>query len=106
MARKLGLIDPKQFIYNHPQVVDLASIHHKLHAGCAFYRSGFDSAVALIVDGAGTFFSLENSGQQTTGYEIESIIDCEIHLSLSSLFLFKSIIEISGNGVPENCFDK
>ncbi len=77
MARKLGLINRKANIYKHPQVKDLSTIHHKLHASCAFYRSGFDSAVALIVDGAGTFFELNNSGFTTTGWEVESIIDCD-----------------------------
>jgi len=42
LARKLGLIDRKTNPINHPQVVDLAFMHHKLHAACAFYRSGFD----------------------------------------------------------------
>jgi carbamoyltransferase len=54
LARKLGLIDQKVRGRQHPQVVDLSKIHHKLHAACAFYRSGFDQAVAVIVDGAGT----------------------------------------------------
>ena len=66
LARKMGLIEQyaqplREFEDHHHQVIDMAGIHHKLHASCAFYRSGFDSAVALIVDGAGTFFSLENN---------------------------------------------
>ena len=37
LARKLGLInnDPSVDVLNHPQVVDLSHIHHKLHAACA-----------------------------------------------------------------------
>ena len=58
LARKLGLIQRGQLGGAHPQVIDLARIHHKLHAACAFYRSGFDEAVAVIVDGAGTFIPL------------------------------------------------
>ena len=86
MARKLGLISRKENPYNHPQVIDLSTIHHKLHASCAFYRSGFDSAVALIIDGAGTFFELNNSGQTTTGWEVESIIDCNYPADLRTLW--------------------
>ena len=59
LARKLGLIKRQQYNGNpHPQVIDLSHIHHKLHAATAFYRSGFDEAVAVIVDGAGTFIDL------------------------------------------------
>ena len=62
IARKLKLIRSQNctsgFGAQHPQVHDLSSIHHKLHASCAFYRSGFDRAVAVIADGAGTFFPL------------------------------------------------
>ena len=62
-ARKLGLINRKENCYEHPQVIDLSRTHHKLHAACAFYRSGFESAVAVVVDGAGTFVPM-NIGSQ------------------------------------------
>lgn len=76
LARKLGLIDRKQNLLNHPQVLDFSNMHHKLHAACAFYRSGFREAAALIVDGAGTFLSLVASGEHTVGWETETIFDC------------------------------
>ena len=57
LARKMGLIDLQR--ENHDQVIDVAMLHHKMHAAMAFYRSGFEKAVALIVDGAGTFFPLD-----------------------------------------------
>ena len=63
-ARKLGLIKNKN------QYFKMGDKHHELHAALAFYNSGFDSAVALIVDGAGTFIQL---GEGITGYEFESI---------------------------------
>ena len=53
LARKLKLIgfhEDKDLV----QVHDVSKLHHKMHALCAFYRSGFDSAAAVIVDGAGT----------------------------------------------------
>ena len=76
LARKLGLINRKDNIYDHPQVIDLSHMHHKLHAACAFYRSGFDEAAALIVDGAGTFIPLTINDETVTGWETESIFDC------------------------------
>jgi carbamoyltransferase len=76
LARKLGLIRRKENPFNHPQVIDFSHIHHKLHAACAFYRSGFDQAAALIVDGAGTFIPLMINGEQMTGWETESIYNC------------------------------
>ena len=87
MARKLGLIEqnttPGQ---PHPQVIDMSIMHHKLHAGCAFYRSGFDSAVAVIVDGAGTFFALDSQWGPMTGFEVESIIKCSYPYNLHTLY--------------------
>lgn len=76
LARKMGLIRRHENPQDHPQVVDYSHIHHKLHAACAFYRSGFDEAAALIVDGAGTFLPLVINGETITGWETESIYDC------------------------------
>ena len=58
IARKLGLISRKENPYEHPQVVDLSHMHHRLHVACAFYRSGFETAAGVIIDGAGTFIPL------------------------------------------------
>ncbi len=76
LARKLGLIDRKADIYKHPQVVDYSHIHHKLHSSCAFFRSGFESAVSVIVDGAGTFIPMEIDREQEMTWELETIIQC------------------------------
>lgn len=70
-ARKIGLINQKNNEEKHPQVIDLSHIHHELHAACAFYNSGFETAACLIVDGAGTFIPLGDSG--TIGWELETI---------------------------------
>ena len=87
LARKLGLIDQKSnaTTYEHPQVIDLSFMHHKLHSACAFYRSGFDSAVSVIVDGAGTFIPLSINDEQVMSWETESIIDCEYPANFSTL---------------------
>ena len=79
LARKLCFIDKHgtRKSPDHPQVIDLSHIHHKLHAACAFYRSGWDEAAALIVDGAGTFIPATHSaGHQMTVFETETIFNC------------------------------
>jgi len=93
LARKLGLIDQKVDMPQHPQVIDLSYVHHKLHAACAFYRSGFKEAVALVVDGAGTFVPLliENKPEMT--WELESIFTCNYPDSLKTLYK-----HMGGNG--------
>jgi carbamoyltransferase len=86
LARKLGLIDRTADIYDHPQIIDLSHVHHKLHAACAFYRSGFESATAVIVDGAGTFIGLTINGQPETVWELESIFDCEYPVKIKTMY--------------------
>lgn len=80
LARKLGLIDPNANYdaetETHPQVIDVGHIHHKLHAACAFYRSGFQKAVSVVVDGAGTFISHNAEGRPITLWETETIFKC------------------------------
>jgi carbamoyltransferase len=88
LARKLGLIEslyPDSPEWKHPQVIDMAMYHHKMHAGLAFYRSGFEEAVALIVDGAGTFFPLTTNGETITIWETESIYKCQYPAEIKTL---------------------
>ena len=95
LARKLGLIDqsPGIDIYNHPQVIDYSQQHHKLHASVAFYRSGFKEAVALIVDGAGTFLQMNMSTGPATAWELESIFECRYPAEFKTIYK-----HIGGNG--------
>ena len=86
LARKLGLIDRKKDIYNHPQVIDMSHMHHKLHSSCAFYRSGFRSAVSVIVDGAGTFIPMNIEGEDVITWELETIIDCAYPDKFTTLY--------------------
>jgi carbamoyltransferase len=88
LARKLGLIDQHQNRFNHPQVVDMSSTHHKLHAACAFYRSGFDNAVSVVVDGAGSFIPMSlapNSPTEMT-WELESIFTCKYPNNFKTIY--------------------
>jgi carbamoyltransferase len=74
------------------KIIDYSSNHHVGHAAAAFYNSGFDSAAAVVVDGAGSFF---NYGMETgfpfkvEGYETETIVHCkydsEFHLEYKSI---------------------
>lgn len=77
LARKLGLISRKGNFIEHDQVVDLSHLHHKLHAACAFYRSGFDTATAVVVDGAGTFLTLNSERDSITAWETETVFECK-----------------------------
>jgi len=94
LAQKLGLIEDSQPTKgNDPsssQVLDLHKWHHKMHASCAFYRSGFEEAVAVIVDGAGTFIGVnmgENSmNDDDMSWELETIFDCSYPDNLKTLY--------------------
>ena len=86
LARKLGLIDHKADLYNHPQVIDLSRTHHKLHAACAFYRSGFESAVSLVVDGAGTFIPMTLGRETEMTWELESAFTCEYPANFKTIY--------------------
>lgn len=77
LARKLGLIDQYCDDREHPQVIDFSSVHHKMHAACAFYRSGFETATAVVVDGAGSFIPMNLSGEEFMTWELESIFTCD-----------------------------
>jgi len=83
-ARKLGLISQNITGTTHPQVIDLGHIHHELHAACAFYNSGFETAACLIIDGAGTFIPLGDSGD--TGWELETIFSAKYPAEFSTKY--------------------
>lgn len=56
--------------------------HHIGHVAGAFYNSGFEEAVAVIVDGSGSLMRPqplekgETPPQDVMGYETETIVDC------------------------------
>ena len=47
-ARKLGLIDREDQLVLNP-----TPAHHEFHAAGAFYNSGFDEAICVVIDGSG-----------------------------------------------------
>ena len=88
LARKIGLIEdlaPDRENWTHPQVHDMAMFHHKMHAAMAFYRSGFEEAVSVIVDGAGTFLPLNTPDGPLTVWETESIYNCSYPANIETL---------------------
>jgi len=86
LARKMGLIDRKADLLNHPQVVDLSHSHHKIHAACAFYRSGFDDAVAVVIDGAGSVKGATFGSDKVHLWETETIFDCSYPANFKTLY--------------------
>ena len=99
LARKLGLIDREADGPQHPQVIDLSYTHHKLHAACAFYRSGFKEAVAVVVDGAGTFIPLLLDNKPEMTWELESILTCNYPDTFKTLYK-----HLGGNGPWVNSY--
>ena len=62
------------------KITNLGHQHHLGHAAGAFYNSGFDTACAVIVDGAGSVHSFKAGDDENApvyaGYETESIYNC------------------------------
>jgi carbamoyltransferase len=103
LARKLGLIDRKANLVNHPQVIDLSHSHHKIHAACAFYRSGFDDAVAVVIDGAGTVYPAQFSQDQIALWETETVFDCSYPANFKTLYKHLGCRDPIMSAYDENC---
>lgn len=84
LARKLGLIDRKSYhkVKQHPQVINIGHLHHKCHAALAFYRSGFETATAVIVDGAGSSFMIDDIDV----HEVESAYECSYPANFKTIY--------------------
>ena len=80
LARKLGLVDmPRNLGFGNlpDNVIDMGQNHHRCHVATAFYNSGFDKAVGVVVDGAGSWFKFGSSEKYLEDYwETETIYDC------------------------------
>lgn len=69
------------------QIINLGHAHHAGHAAGAFYNSGFDNAVAVIVDGAGSRQGIKISEEFTNyGFETESIFDCDYEKGIKAIY--------------------
>jgi carbamoyltransferase len=70
-------------------VTKMAGSHHLGHASSAFYGSGFKTAVAVIVDGAGSYkegFRSDRQESITGGFETESIYKCSYPCKFTPLY--------------------
>ena len=80
MARKLGLVDSPRglgFGERPENVIDMGQNHHRSHVAAAFYNSGFDKAVGVVVDGAGSWVKFGAEEKWLEDYwETETIYDC------------------------------
>jgi carbamoyltransferase len=88
--------------YN-PQVkcTILGNQHHLGHAATAFYNSGFEKAIAVVVDGAGSYQTEQiYEGIYAEGYETESIWICNYPHS------FESIYKVFGNNLGNKLRNK
>lgn len=89
------------------KVTNMGHLHHLGHAASAFYNSGFDTAAAVIVDGAGSL-NQEQIGQTNmfaTGYETESIYQCSYPHEFNAVYKRYSDGNYNGmyydNGIQE-----
>jgi carbamoyltransferase len=71
-------------------VTNMGHQHHLGHAAGAFYNSGFETAVAIIVDGAGSVHSAKMSDSDTApvtaGFETESIYQCKYPTGFDAIY--------------------
>jgi carbamoyltransferase len=92
--------------YPQVKVTNLGSEHHLGHAACAFYNSGFDECVVIVVDGAGSFKQekvFEDQDYLAEGYEAESIWVCQKPSNFA--ILHKVYGNDQGRKIKTNIFD-
>ena len=70
------------------KVTRMGHLHHLGHAAAAFYGSGFETAIALVVDGAGSYRQelLAENGPVTGGFETESIYHCSYPHEFNAIY--------------------
>ena len=72
------------------QTVNLGDQHHLGHVAECFYNSGFEDAVAIIVDGAGSYHTIsageDENKIENSGWETESIYDCSYPANFKPVF--------------------
>jgi len=72
------------------KVTNMGHQHHLGHAAGAFYNSGFNSAVAVIVDGSGsvhsTLMNEDDTNSSVAGFETESIFNCSYPAGFDAIY--------------------
>lgn len=84
------------------KVTKMGSLHHLGHAASSFYGSGFETAAAIVVDGAGSIHTdqIGNTGQSIQGYETETIYHCSYPHEFNAVY--KRYSNGDGNSVYYN----
>lgn len=81
--------------YPNVKVSRLGQEHHLGHAACAFYNSGYEEAIAIIVDGAGSKHKIKPTDEENKeidgapeleGFEVESIFVCKYPHEFNPVF--------------------
>lgn len=89
------------------KVTMMGHLHHLGHAAAAFYNSGFETAAAVIVDGAGSIHqdTIEQTNTVVNGYETESIYQCSYPHEFNAVYKRYSDGQYNGvyhdNGIQE-----
>lgn len=89
------------------KITNLGNLHHLGHAAAAFYNSGFETAAAVVVDGAGSVHAetIEHTNTVVAGYETESIYQCSYPHEFNALYKRYSDGQYNGvyydNGIQE-----
>jgi carbamoyltransferase len=68
------------------KVTKMGHVHHLGHAASAFYGSGFDTAVAVVIDGAGSYVKKSVGEIEVGGFETESIYKCSYPNAFETLY--------------------
>jgi carbamoyltransferase len=69
------------------KITNLGHLHHLGHAAGAFYNSGFETAVAVIVDGAGSWHQEQIDQERAVGgFETETIYHCSYPHEFNALY--------------------
>jgi len=70
------------------KVTRMGHLHHLGHAAAAFYGSGFGSAAAVVVDGAGSYHQeqMGEGGPTVGGFETETIYQCSLPNEFNAVY--------------------
>ena len=70
------------------KVTTMGDLHHLGHAAAAFYGSGFTTAAAVIVDGAGSYHQeqMGQDGPLVGGFETETIYHCSYPGNFNAMY--------------------
>lgn len=87
------------------KVTMMGHFHHLGHASAAFYGSGFNTAAAVVIDGAGSQHQdvINEAGQIISGYETETIYHCSYPHEFNAVYKRYSdgSFNVYDNGIQE-----